>query len=186
MYATLRHRALFIIPCALALLLAFAACGINSSTNGLVSSQSAASPTASTGVLAPTLTSTITPFQKKNTIYGCPSNQVITLAPPAATVTLKVATKKAIVNQGGTVNIELPFGVAWSRPLLDLSQNVLAMQSPAGDAYPTVKACIWHFTVVGSGTASISFFAYPICQPGHACPRINYSAALLIFTVVSK
>lgn len=192
MYVARRHTFLFILPCTLALLLALAACGTNYSGNGPASSLSAASPTigathTSTGTLTPTptLISIATPAQNKNTVYGCPGNQVLTAAPPAATATLRTTSKRATVSKGDTVNIELPFGLAWSGPL-NFSSNVLTMQSPAGDAYPAIRACIWHFTAIGSGTASLAFTGRPICQDGHVCPRYIIQPFEFVVTVAGK
>ncbi len=194
MYRARRHVTLPIILCVLALLLALAACGTNYSANG--SSTSATSPVqptasathTSTGVLTtPTPTPTSTPSRNTATAYGCPGNQVIATAPPAATVTLATNAnrKEATVNKGDTVNIDLPFGEAWAGPL-NLSQDVLAMQSPAGDAFPAVKACVWHFVAVGSGTASLSFTGHPICQARRACPQYVLQPFQFVVTVASK
>ncbi|HLG77366.1 MAG TPA: hypothetical protein VKX46_13205 [Ktedonobacteraceae bacterium] len=191
MYVANRHRAFFILSCTLAFLFALAACGTNYSGNRPASSPAAFSTPGATqtsvGTLTPTptLISVATPAQNKDTVSGCPGNQALTAAPPAATVTLKTASRQTTVSKGDTVNIELPFGMAWSGPL-NFSPTILAMQSPAGDAYPAIQACVWHFTAIGSGTANLAFTGRPICQSRHVCPQYVIQPFEFVVTVANK
>ena len=143
----------------LALVFVLAACGTNT-TGG---SQSSVTPTA-------TPTSTPTPNHLANA-NGCPNNTVVTTPPAPASVILtnKNSGNTVSISKGETVEVYLPFGMAWSGPA-NLSQNLLSMQSPAGYASSTANACVWRFVAVGTGTAQLAFVGRPICKKGQLCP----------------
>lgn len=144
---------------ALALVFILAACGTNTTT-GSPSGNGAATQTP-----APTAT------QGQANANGCPSGAVITTRPAPAGVVLTNKNTGSTVNvtKGESIEVDLPFGQAWSGPA-NFSQGLLAMQTPAGYASSTARACVWRFTATGTGTAHLSFVGRPICKKGQACP----------------
>lgn len=159
---SIKRRRLFPMAGALLLMLIFvlAACGTNTTTTG--------SPTGS-GTTTRTPASTATPGQ--TTANGCPSSAVVTTQPVPAGVILTTKNTGSTVNvtRGQTIEIDLPFGRAWSGPV-NFSQNLLAMQTPAGYESSAARACVWRFTATGTGVARLSFVGRPICKQGQACP----------------
>jgi len=172
-----RYLSLLALPFSLDLVLLLAACGNVPTATSSTGVASQASPTATQTKASPTPTLTIAQSQA----YGCPGNQVVTTTPAPATVTLSTATKKtsATVAKGNTVEINLPFGQTWSGPLF-FSQNIVAMQSPAGYALPAAKACVWRFVALSSGTTTLSFSAHPSCTGKRVCPMYIVSVHFTI------
>lgn len=168
----MRHRmVLAIIPCLLVFVLAFSACGTNSTSTG------STAPTST----ATTSGATATPTQSQATKDGCPNATVVTTAPPAPNVTLTSADNGSTVNakKGDMIEINLPFGHAWQGPLT-ISQNLLEKQGPAGFAYPSAKSCVWRFLATATGTAHLSFEGRPICQKNQACPMYVMAVILTV------
>jgi hypothetical protein len=154
-----RRRTLsFVLPLALAFVFALSACGTNTSTT-TGNSPSASKPTPPA-----------TQSQATN-VNGCPNNTVVTTPPTPANVTLSNSNSgnTVEVKKGDTIEVRLPFGHAWRGPIT-LSQNLLAMQTPAGYASSMAKACIWRFVATGTGIAHLSFNGRPICKKGQLCP----------------
>lgn len=149
------HRLSFLsaISFAVGLALILAACGTNSTTSGSPGSSPTQAAT-STQALA----------------HGCPNTTVVSTPPPAANVTLtSTATEKtASAQKGNIIEIDLPYGTAWSGPIK--SSDLLTTQSPSGYDSPTAKACVWRFVANGTGTAQVSFTARALCKKGQACP----------------
>jgi hypothetical protein len=137
------------------LVLALSACGTNTTTG------------AAPGGNTPTATAT----QSQANTNGCPNNTVVTTPPTAANVVLTNSNSGTTVNakKGEIIEIDLPFGRTWQGPT-SVSPNILSPQGPAGYAYPTAKACVWRFQVMGTGTVHLSFEGRPICKKGQACP----------------
>ena len=162
-----RRRSIWLIVLvATALTLVLAACGSNS---GSTSTGSTPAPT-------PTPHSAVNP-------YGCPSDAVVSTAPPQANMVLKLSDSKTTVNvhQGDVIEIDLPFGQVWSGP--STSQGVLQLQTPAGYAWAAAKACVWRFTVQGTGTTQLAFYGKAICLKGQLCPQYVMSVP---FTISAK
>jgi hypothetical protein len=151
-----------------AVVLAFVltACGTNTTTSG----SSGSSPT-------PVATST------QALAHGCPNTTIVSTPPPAANVTLTAtsASKTVSAQKGNTIEIDLPYGTAWSGPIK--SSDLLTMQNPAGYDSPTAKACTWRFVANGTGSAQVSFTARAICRKGQACPMY---IRLVSFTIDIK
>ena len=105
------------------------------------------------------------------TIHGCPSDAVMTPAPPDANVTVKLTDANAPVTAhvGDVLEIQLPFGLRWTGPTL--SGGGLHMQTPAGYASTALGMCIWRFSALGVGTIHLTFFARALCQKGQFCPH---------------
>lgn len=145
----------FLLVC----MLAFSACGTNTTT-GSSSGNAAATPTSTTGVT-----------QGPADATGCPNHLVVTTAPTAASVTLttKDSNKTVTVSKGALVEIDLPFGQTWSGPV-NLPQDLLTLQSPAGYAFPALRSCVWRFTAGKPGTVHLSFIGRPLCKKGQLCP----------------
>ncbi len=164
-----RRRSIgLIVLLATALILVLAACGSNS---GSTSTGSTPAPTPT-----PTTHRAVNP-------YGCPSDAVVSTAPPQANMKLKLSDSKTTVNahQGDVIEIDLPFGQVWSGP--STSQGVLQLQGPAGYASTAAKACVWRFTVQGAGTTQLAFYGKAICQKGQLCPQYVMSVP---FTIAAK
>jgi len=130
-----------------------------------------------------TPTPTSTTVQGYGTTHGCPSDAVVTSAPPAANVTVKLTDANAPVTAhvGDVLEIQLPFGLRWTGPTL--SGGGLHMQTPAGYASTALGMCIWRFSALGVGTIHLTFFARALCQKGQFCP--HYVLAFS-FTIVVK
>jgi hypothetical protein len=141
------------------------ACGYNAggSTNTGSGSTAGATPTTSASA------------------YGCPGT-VMTTAPAPANIVLKPSNSNSTVTAhvGDVVEIELPFGQAWTGPTT--SQGGLQLQGSAGSAVTTSKMCVWRFTAQGTGTTQVEFYGRAICQKGQMCPqyitRIPYTIVI--------
>lgn len=165
---SVRRSAWFVFGSLLVLLVfVLAACGYNSggstNTGSGSGSTTAATPTASANV------------------YGCPGT-VMTTAPAPAKIVLKPSDSNATVTAhvGDVVQIELPFGQAWTGPTT--SQGELQLQGTAGSAVTASKVCIWRFTAQSTGTTQVEFYGRAICQKGQMCPayitRIPYTIVI--------
>jgi hypothetical protein len=95
------------------------------------------------------------------TIHGCPSDAVVTPAPPAANVTVRLTDANATVTArvGDVLEIQLPFGLRWTGPTL--SGGGLHMQTPAGYASTALGMCIWRFSASHAGTIHLTFLPEP-------------------------
>lgn len=161
-------RRSFFLAGVLVTVLAFmlAACGSNTTTgSGSGSSGPAKTPTA-----APSLT-------------GCPSATAMNTVPAPANVVLKPSNNNSTTSAkvGDVIEIDLPFGQAWSGPLA--SQGELTLQQPAGFALTPSKVCVWRFTAQSAGTTQLEFYGKAICQKGQACPQYIMR---LPYTIVIK
>ncbi len=144
------------------LVFVLAACGYNSggSTNTGSGSTTGTTPTTSASA------------------YGCPGS-VMTTTPAPANIVLKPSNSNSTVTAhvGDVVEIELPFGQAWTGPMA--SQGELQLQGTAGSAVTASKVCVWRFTAQGTGTTQVEFYGRAICQKGQMCPayitRIPYT-----------
>jgi hypothetical protein len=163
------QKPLFLVV-SLAALLTFvlAACGLNGGSGSGTSS---------------TPTPTPTPVQGYGTAHGCPSDAVVTPAPPAATVTVTLTSANTPVTAhvGDVIEIQLPFGLRWTGPTL--AGGGLQLQAPAGYASTTTGMCIWRLRAWSAGTTRLTFFARALCKQGQLCP--HYVLALP-FTIVVK
>ncbi len=136
-----------------------AACGTNvgsgTSTGGTGNSPVSASPTAVKGY---------------GTAQGCPSDLVVSTAPPTANVVVKPNQVNSTITAkvGDVVEIRLPFGQKWSGPTA--TEGSLEMQQPAGYAWKTDKVCVWRFTAKSAGTTNLEFHEQALCKPGQMCP----------------
>lgn len=147
------------------LVFVLAACGSNTSggTNTGSGSTTGATPTTGAGA------------------FGCPGS-VMTTAPAPANIVLKPSDSNTTVTAhvGDVVEIELPFGQAWSGPTT--SQGGLQLQGTAGSAVTPSKACVWRFIAQGTGTTVVEFYGRAICQKGQMCPqyitRIPYTIVI--------
>jgi len=128
-----------------------------------------------------TPTPTPTTVQGYGTAHGCPSDAVVTPAPPTANVTVKLTDANATVKAhvGDVIEIQLPFGLRWTGPTI--SGGELHMQPPAGYASTATGMCIWRYNASRAGTTHLTFFAWPMCRTGQYCPQ--YVLALP-FTIV--
>ena len=145
------------------LVFALAACGSN--TGG----SSTKTGSSSTTSVTPTTTASV---------YGCPGT-VMTTTPSPAQIVLKQSDSNATFTArvGDVVEIDLPFGQAWTGPTT--SQGELQLQGPAGYAVTASQMCVWRFTAQSTGTTQVEFYGRAICQKGQMCPmyimRIPYT-----------
>ena len=145
------------------LVFALAACGSNTSGG------TATTGAGSTPVATPPATAGVN---------GCPGT-VMTTSPSPAKIVLKQSDSNTIITArvGDVVEIDLPFGQAWSGPTA--SQGDLQLQGPAGYAVTASKMCVWRFTAQSAGTTQVEFYGKAICQKGQMCPlyimRIPYT-----------
>jgi hypothetical protein len=150
-----RRRSIWlIISLATALTFVLTACGANSGS-GSTSTGSNPAPTSTSGP----------------NIHGCPSNTVVGTAPTQANVVVTTSNRNTTINAhpGDVIEIQLPFGQAWTGPTN--SQGVLQLQTPAGYAWQAANACIWRFTAQGTGVTQLSFYGKAMCKKGELCPQ---------------
>jgi hypothetical protein len=102
-------------------------------------------------------------------LYGCPSDVLVSSAPPTPTVTLVPEQDSTVftAHEGDVVEIQMPFGVAWNGPTT--SQGALQLQQPAGYVWQSSKACIWRFVAIHTGTAMLDFSGSAICKKVSLC-----------------
>ena len=123
----------------------------------------------------PSQTATSTPtstaaFPSNSALTGCPEStqDVHWPQPPAAIVTPRQSTT-VNVKAGETFEIAAPMGHKWA--LLPPVGSILRLDNPAGYGDPTLKTCIWHFTTLSSGQATLEFSMEPLCATGEKCPQ---------------
>ncbi len=150
------RRKSFLLIASLAILLTFllAACGFKPGTG--------------TGSASPPAPTTVQGYGTSN---GCPSDVVVSTAPAAPNVTVKLSDSTATVNAhvGDVVEVDLPFGILWTGPTT--SQGVLQLQTPSGYAWKASKMCVWRFVAQGTGTSQVTFYGRAICKKGQLCPQ---------------
>ncbi|HEY1354456.1 MAG TPA: hypothetical protein VGF67_33005 [Ktedonobacteraceae bacterium] len=148
-----------LLPAGMLVLVLFfllAACGTNTTTG---------SPAGRGSV-----SSTPSPARSQISANGCPGKVVTARPAPAnAVLTNKNSGGTIRVPRGETVEVDLPFGHAWSGPE-PLPPGLLSMQTPVGYESPALGACVWRFIATGVGTAHLSFVGRPICGQGQVCP----------------
>ena len=108
------------------------------------------------------------------TVYGCPSDVVVSPAPPAADVTVQPNQGATPIHahQGEVIEVQAPFGLVWEGPTT--SQGPLQLQSPYGYAWKPDSACIWRFLAQGTGTVELLFSGMAICKKGlHCVPSVT-------------
>jgi hypothetical protein len=110
----------------------------------------------STGGPGPGTGSTPTPTPTSGggygTVHGCPSDAVVTPAPPAANVTVKLSDANTPITArvGEVIEIQLPFGLRWTGPTI--SGGGLSLQTPAGYASPAMGMCLWRLNALSART----------------------------------
>ena len=108
------------------------------------------------------------------TVYGCPSDVVVSPTPPAADVTVQPnqGATPITAHQGEVIEIQAPFGLTWEGPTT--SQGTLQLQSPYGYAWKPDSACIWRFLAQRTGTVELLFSGMAICKKGlHCVPSVT-------------
>ena len=143
-----------------------AACGTRSSGvgKGSISPSATASPFA-----------TVSGY---GTAQGCPSNVVVSVAPPKPDLTLGPTSANVTIHVGELIEIQMPFGLVWEGPTT--TQGILQLQNPYGYAWKPGKACIWRFVAKDSGTVSLTFLGRAICKKVPLCVP---SVTLASFTI---
>jgi hypothetical protein len=109
-----------------------------------------------------------------DTAPGCPSDVVVSPAPPAADVIVqpKQAATPITAHQGEVIEIQVPFGVTWEGPTT--SPGPLQLQSPYGYAWKPDSACIWRFLAQRTGTVELLFSGMAICKKDlHCVPSVT-------------
>ncbi|HZS75274.1 MAG TPA: hypothetical protein VFA41_01565 [Ktedonobacteraceae bacterium] len=162
--STKRYNAVLLVGSLLALLaLMLAACGANPGSGGGSTGSAPATPTHI--VVSPN---------------GCPSTTVINTSPTPANVVLKPSNSAApaTAHVGDVIEVDLPFGHAWSGPTS--SQGELHLQPPAGYELTPAKSCVWRFTAQAAGTTQLNFYGKAICKPGQMCPQYVLSVQFTV------
>jgi hypothetical protein len=151
---SIQRRFFLISLLSLALAFVLAACGSNAGTG--------ANPTSSP-----------TTVQGYGAAYGCPSDAVVTTAPPTPNVLLHPSQANTTItaHTGDVIEIQLPFGHLWRDHLTPQVQNILELQPPAGYAWKANNVCVWRFVAKGPGTATLGFENRALCKPGQLCPQ---------------
>ncbi len=155
-------------------LLMLAACAPGGSRTAGNTSPGQASPTASVQ-RSPTATATSSPSATPGSqaLNGCS-----TASPPAdaqkpadVVVTLKGTGNEQPVtlNKGQTLEVRLLATARWHMNVQN-SSSALGTQEAIGWYNASLKSCIWRFTAVGAGTATLVFTGIIICPPKDQCP----------------
>ena len=134
---------------------------------------------AGTGSIAPSTTAS--PFatvSRYGTAQGCPSNVVVSVAPPNPDVTIGPTSGLINTHRGEVVEIHMPFGLLWEGP--KTSQGILQLQIPYGYAWKPSNACIWRFVAKDAGMVSLTFLGRAICKKVSLC---NPSVTVASFTI---
>lgn len=130
------------------------------------------SPTAtgSGSTIHPTPTPTPTITRGYGSTHGCPSDTIVSTAPPQANVIIRDTDINSTVSAhvGDIIEVRLPFGRKWSEPVF-VSSN-LEQQQPAGYAFAPDNACIWRFVAQSAGVAQLDFYMQALCLNGQMCP----------------
>ncbi len=153
-----------------------AACGTNAgSSSGGSTGSSSGSGTSSKSHAA-----TVKGY---GTAQGCPSDSVVSSAPPAANVVVKqnMTHSPIMAHVGDIIEIQLPFGHKWTGP--NASQGNLEIQQPAGYAWKTDNICVWRFIAKAAGTTKLDFHLQALCKKGEMCPMY---IAVVPFTITVK
>ena len=105
--------------------------------------------------------------------YGCPSDAVVTSAPPIANVVIHSSQANTTItaHTGDVIEIQLPFGHRWAARITPQVQSILELQAPAGYAWKANNVCVWRFVAKGPGTATLGFESRALCKPGQLCPQ---------------
>jgi hypothetical protein len=159
-----RYMPLTVAACIMLLACIMAACGSNvGSGTSVGSAGSTATPTPVAS------TPTVTTVAGYGTTQGCPSDSVVSNLPKAnVVVTLSgSANSNVVAHTGDVIELRAPFGKQWGGP--QKSTGGLTLQSPAGFAQMTDKACVWRFDAKSAGTTKIDFTGRPICKKGSMC-----------------
>lgn len=142
------------------LLFVLAACGPQTSS-ATIGSGSTMHPTP-----APTPTTT----GDYGSVHGCPSDTIVSTAPPQANVIIRDTDINSTVSAhvGDSIEVRLPFGRKWSGPVTITSN--LEQQQPTGYASAADNACIWRFVAQSAGVAQLDFYMQALCLNGQMCP----------------
>ena len=156
-----RYMPLTVVVFIVILACIMAACGSNVGSGTSVGSAATPTPVASTP--------TVTTVAGYGTTQGCPSDSVVSNLPKAnVVVTLSgTASSNVTAHTGDVIELRAPFGKKWGGP--QGSTGGLVLQSPAGFAQMTDKACVWRFDAKSAGTTKIDFTGRPICKKGSMC-----------------
>ena len=156
---SLQKRAL--IPLTMLVLLVFLVAACGKASNG------GSSTVGSGSVATPTFPTVVKGYGSAN---GCPSDAVVSTAPPKANMTLQFSNANTTItaHNRDVIEVRLPFGHKWSGPTV--SQGVSQIHAPEGYAWKTNNVCVWRFVVRGPGTVSLDFSGRPLCKRGQMCP----------------
>lgn len=138
-------------------------------------------PKTNTTSTTPSRSATPTMTGISNEGTSCPSHIIVTNPPPPPSVLVTPSAGKQLymAHIGDTVEVDLPFGEAWTGPIHP--SGVLQMQAPAGYAWG--KTCIWQFLARSTGTTQLAFTGHALCKKGVPCFFAVNEAA---FTIVVK
>lgn len=129
------------------------------------------SPTASSQA-SPTITATPVSTPGSQARNGCSTAQ-----PPAdsqkqadvvVTQTGIEGAQPVTLNKGQTLEVRLLATIRWHMHMQNSS--ALNTKEATGWYNATLKDCLWRFTAVGTGTATLSFTGTVICDPKGQCP----------------
>lgn len=145
----------------LALMLALAACGVSGSAQG--------SSTAATATPTPAMPGT-------SLLNGCPMQQAPSDAHTADVVVQGVggmtqsSGRPVTLKVGQTLHVELAATNRWRLSVADAGS---ALTQPAGNGWYDAqhKICVWQFTAVKAGSATLEFTGSAVCAAGHPCPQ---------------
>jgi hypothetical protein len=161
---------ILIVSLAALLVVVLAACGTNGKAGSGTGSGSTPTPTPTT-------------IPGYGAVNGCPSDAVVTSAPPVPNVTVKLTDANSTVTAhvGDVIEIQLPFGQKWTGPAF--TGGELQLQTPAGYASTATKMCIWRLSSQSAGMTHLTYSVGVICKKGLPCPRYMSDVT---FTIVVK
>ena len=164
------------------LTLFFAGCGVTTTTGGSVGNGSSASGTPPSGGAAPAVTATPTSVEPVvGTTGSCPDPTVNFHWPTSADVqvTQQQGGTTAHINVGQTAEVVLPTTAHWTL-MPDSSMTVLQQQSPAGYTDTARSSCVWRFTGISQGGATLLYSKQAVCVPSTKCAQYITTVAVTI------
>lgn len=144
--------------------------GADHSTTTRGASASAATTAPATAATGATASKTVTAI-----LNGCPVKQEpANAAIPTGAVVVQQSTameQQVTARQGQALVVHLKPELRWTLNVQDPSHALLA-STPNGWYDAGLNACVWRFSVVSQGTATLTFSGTVICQPGTVCPHV--------------
>lgn len=93
--------------------------------------------------------------------------------------TLQTSGQTVTLHKGQTLQVQLPATYRWRAAVTDAGA---VLKQPSGNGWfdGSLKACVWQFTAIKSGSASLSFGGGPVCSSSSMCPQYAIEQSISI------